>query len=147
MTNPSNKILKKRGKIGKTFNFLLSTDSWKKTFVSAIKPLRRFGPKIKNDAVSIYTMYDNLEATEDLKQLQLTVKLTRQTMIVYGFFAAVFAFFTAYRYAQGEAGIFNFQIITLLVISAVFTFRSYADVVVNRSARNKINEITGHSND
>jgi hypothetical protein len=144
MTNPSNKILRKRGKIGKTFNFLLSTDSWKKTFVSAIKPLRRFGPKIKNDAVSIYTMYDNLEATEDLKQLRLTVKLTRQTMFVYGFFAFAFAIFTIYRLAVGEAGMFNFQVIMLVVISAVFTFRTYADVVVNRAARKKISEIVGH---
>ncbi len=132
------------------FDFFLSVKSWKRSIISPLKPLKRYGPALKRDVNATFSQFNHLEPATDKEDLELAIKKTSQSMKVYGVFAFIFAalavkygdaLFTEYQSHTA----FQFAVFTL--ITAVYIFRFYTDHVVHNAAKNQLDNTQVNSSE
>ena len=135
---------KKESMLFRSFDFIFSAKSWKRSLTSPLKPIKRFAPIIKRDVANIFNQFNTLEVSANREELHLAVKKTTSSMTVYILFSLFFA---------GWGGIYGYslltdpestrlrQFITFTVITAVFIFRAYADFTIYRSAKNDLEKV------
>jgi hypothetical protein len=135
---------KKSGLLFRSFDFIFSLKSWKRSLTSPLKPLKRFGPIIKRDAAHTFNQFDTLEVSVNRKELLLAVKKTTASMLTYALFSLFFAGLGGF-YIHSLLSDPNFsslmQCITFSIITLVFIFRAYADFTINRSAKNDLKKL------
>ena len=125
----------------RSFNFIFSARSWKRSLTSPIKPIKRFAPVIKRDVAHVYNQFNTLKVSVNQDELRLAVKKTKASMAVYAVFSLIFAGWGgAYGYSvlTDPKSTALMQCITFTVITIVFIFRTYADFAIYRSAKNTL---------
>jgi len=132
---------RKKSLLFRSFDFIFSAKSWKRSLTSPLKPLKRFAPIIKRDVTHTLNQFDTLDVSENNNELRLAVKKTSASMKVYGIFSLFFASWACiygYSLLTDPKNTALMQCIIFIIITAVFIFRAYADFIICRSAKNDL---------